>query len=265
MDLPRIYRMRKSWTFLAKYLFAAGGLLLVGWSLIGTEASPKHFLAGIPTILGYIAKMYPPDTSILERIWNPLGETFQIAIVAIVVSIIVATPLSFLGARNTTPNKFIYQAVKTVLGTLRGIPPLLYAIFLVAMVGLGPFAGTMALSLHVIGALGRYFSEAVENINPDVINAAKAAGSNKIKTIIHTIIPELKVLFLGYILYYFESNIRNSTTLGLVGAGGIGLLLITSIHLFKYHEVGTIMLVIVSIIIIMDRLSFVLRSKLIRG
>ena len=133
------------------------------------------------------------------------------------------------------------------------------------MVGLGPFAGTIALSLHVIGALGRYCSEAVENINPEILDAAKATGSNKLKTIIHVIIPELRVLFLGYILYYFESNIRNATTLGLVGAGGIGLLLITNIHLFRYNNVGTIMLVIIALIIVLDRLSFMARTKLIRG
>jgi phosphonate transport system permease protein len=97
------------------------------------------------------------------------------------------------------------------------------------------------------------------------MDSARSAGASKLKVIIYIIIPELKALFLGYILYYFESNIRNATTLGLVGAGGIGLLLIMDIHLFRYHEVCTIMLIIIVLIIVMDRLSFMARQRLIKG
>ena len=257
--------MRKSLIFLLKFTAAIGIVAGLIWTAYGAEVSPRNFVLGIPTIIEYLYDMMPPSTSILSRIGNPLLETFQIALVAIIASSIIGIPSSFLAARNLSPNILIYQSMRTILGTLRGIPPLLYAVFLVAMVGLGPFAGVMALTLHVIGALGRYCSEAIENINPEIIDAAKSAGANKLKIITYIVIPELRVLFLGYILYYFESNIRNATTLGLVGAGGIGLLLIINIHLFKYHEVCTIMLIIIALIIIMDRLSFMARQKLIKG
>lgn len=265
MDLLVSSQMKKSLTFLLKFIIIAGIISALIWIAYGAEVSPRNFVLGIPTMARYVWGMFPPSTEVLGKIGNPLLETFQIAIVAIIASTVIGIPLSFLAARNLTPNLIVYQTMRTLLGTMRGIPPMLYAVFLVAMVGLGPFAGTMALTLSTIGKLGRYCSEAIENIDADITNSAKAAGANKAKTIWYVVIPELKALFLGYILYYFESNIRDATTLGLVGAGGIGLLLIIEIHLFKYHEVGTIMLIIIALIIIMDRLSFIARQKLIKG
>ena len=209
--------------------------------------------------------MIPPDSSVLPKLWQPLAETFQIAIIAIIFSTIIGLPFSFFAAKNIMPNVTIYRVARATLGILRGIPPLLYAMLFVSMVGLGPFAGVLALTFHCIGAMGRFFSEAIENINPEIINVGKAAGANKLKIAIHIIIPELGALIIGYILYYFEYNVRTSTILGLVGAGGIGLHLMTGIHLFRYGEVATIMLVIVSVITTMDWLSTMVRTRIIKG
>jgi phosphonate transport system permease protein len=235
------------------------------WAAEGAEVSVTNIVTGVPNIIDYLSSMIPPDADILSRLGGPLAETFQIAIMAIIFSSLVSLPVSFLAAKNIMPNRVIYQTTRTILNTLRGIPPLLYALLFVAMVGLGPFAGVLALTLHCIGAMGRFFSEAIENINPEVINVVKATGANKIQIITHAIIPELGALIVGYILYYFEYNVRTSTVLGLVGAGGIGLPLMTSIHLFKYGEVATIILVIIVIITIMDRLSTMVRTKIIKG
>lgn len=259
------YQKIKSWKSLRNYAITLALIAIIVWAIKGAEVSTTKFVTGIPNIIGYLNRMVPPDSHILTRIGQPLTETLQIAIVAIIFASIIALPFSFLAARNIMSNGIIYQAARTILGILRGIPPLLYAILLVSMVGLGPFAGVLALTLHVIGALGRFLSEAVENINPEVIDAAKAAGANKVKIIIHAVIPELGALILGYILYYFEYNVRTSTILGLVGAGGIGLQLMISIHLFKYGEVATIMLVIIAVIVAMDKLSMMARTRLIRG
>lgn len=257
--------MRKLWKSSLKYLIFLGLVAIVVWALKGAEVSLVNIIEGIPNIFGYLARMIPPDGSILFRLGKSLAETFQIAISAIILAIVIALPFSFLSARNVMSNGIVYQTTRSILGVLRGIPPLLYALLFVSMVGLGPFAGVLALTLHCVGALGRYFSEAVENINPEIMNAAKATGANKVKVIVHAIIPELVALFVGYILYYFEYNVRTSTILGLVGAGGIGLQLMISIHLFKYGEVATIMLIIIAIIIILDRLSVMTRTRLIRG
>lgn len=259
------YQKRKSWKYLRKYTITLVLIAIVVWAMRGAEVSTMKFITGIPNIIDYLNRMVPPDSHILTKIVQPLAETFQIAVVAIIFASIIALPFSFLAARNIMSNGVIYQTARTILGILRGIPPLLYAILLVSMVGLGPFAGVLALTLHVIGGLGRFLAEAVENINPEVIDAAKATGANKVKIIIHAVIPELGALILGYILYFFEYNVRTSTILGLVGAGGIGLQLMISIHLFKYSEVATIMLVIIAIIVIMDKLSMIARTRLIKG
>ena len=257
--------MRRLWTYLLKYLAFIALIAIVVWAIRGAEVSIANIVTGVPNILDYLGRMIPPSGSILSKLGQPLAETFQIAIMAIIFATIVALPFSFLAARNIMPNGVIYQTARAILGILRGIPPLLYALLFVSMVGLGPFAGVLALTCHVVGAMGRFFSEAVENINPEIIDAAKASGANKVKTIVHAIIPELGALILGYILYYFEYSVRTGTVLGLVGAGGIGLPLMISIHLFKYGEVATILLVIIAIIVIMDRLSVMARTKFIKG
>jgi len=257
--------MRRFWKYSRKYLVFLATVVIIAWAVIGAEVSLANFVTGIPNILDYLGRMIPPSVGIFPKIWQPLAETFQIAIMATIFSTFIALPISFLAAKNIMPIEAIYQPTRAILGILRGIPPLLYALLFVSMVGLGPFAGVLALTLHCIGTLGRFFSEAVENINPEIVNAAKATGANKVKTIIHVIIPEVSALFLGYILYYFEYNVRTGTILGLVGAGGIGLQLMVSIHLFKYGDTATIMLVIVAVIVLMDRLSMMARAKLIRG
>ena len=115
--------MKKLWIYLLKYILGIGVVIFLLWCAVGAEVSPKHFILGIPTIARYLYSMVPPEGSILSEIGNPLGETFQIAVVSIVASVIIAIPLSFLGARNMAPNGFIYQVMRTVFGTLRGIPP----------------------------------------------------------------------------------------------------------------------------------------------
>ena len=233
------------------------------WAANGAEVRVSSFIEGFGDIANYLSRMVPPDLSILPKLLGPIIETFQIAIIAITIASIVALPISFLAARNTMPNGWIYQPVRTLLNTLRGIPPLLYALIFVSMVGLGQFAGVLALSAHCVGALGRFFAEAIENINPGIVNAAKATGANRIKIIIHAIIPELKAVIIGYILYFFEYNVRTSTVLGLVGAGGIGMQIMISIHLFRYQEVATILITIIIISTVMDRVSTYIREKII--
>lgn len=237
--------------------------MLVVWAADGADVSLANIFGGLPNIIEYLGRMIPPSGSILASIWSPLIETFQIAVVAIILTTIFALPASFMAAKNVMPIGVVYQVMRTVLGILRGIPPLLYAIIFVAMVGLGPFAGVLALVAHSIGAMGRFIAEAIENINPEIPNAAKATGANKLKIIIYAIVPEVRVLIFGYILYYFEYNVRTSTVLGLVGAGGIGFLLMTYLHLFQYPQVATILLVIVAVITVMDKGSAMVRERLV--
>jgi len=162
------------------------------------------------------------------------------------------------------PNKFVYHSIRTIFDVCRGINEIVWGLVFVSMVGLGPFPGTLALSAHVTGALGRYFSEAIETVDPEVIKAILSTGASKVKVIIRGIIPQVKPLFINYSLYYLENNFRAATVLGLVGAGGIGMELITSMRLFRNREVLTILVIMVTMVVLIDRISAYIRKRIVK-
>lgn len=173
--------------------------------------------------------------------------------------------LSFLAARNIMPYRPVYQATRTLFDACRGINEIVWALIFVSMVGLGPFPGVLALTVHLLGALGKYFSETIESVNQDLVTAIAATGANRIQTVYYGIVPQVKPLFIGYTFYYLEHSFRAATILGLVGAGGIGIELITSIRLFKSQEVLTTLIVMVVTVTLIDRLSAFVRMRLITG
>jgi phosphonate transport system permease protein len=234
------------------------------WSILGTKTSLGEFVSGLPYMADFVSRMFPPDFGIMDRLLFRAGETIQIAIMGVTFGSIVAMPLSFLAARNVMPSRVVYHSVRSLFDICRGVNEIVWALLFVSMVGLGPFPGVLALSVHVTGALGKYFSEAIENVNPEIVNGIIATGANKIQVIAHGIIPQIKPLFIGYFFYYFEHNIRAATVLGLVGAGGIGIELITSLRLFKYQEVSTIVAMMLIIVIAVDRLSAYVRKGVLR-
>jgi len=243
------------------------GLLIViiyYWALTGTDTSPTTFAKGLPFMADFLRRMFPPDISNLGRFLLKAIETLQMAIVGSTIGALIALPLSFLAARNIMPNKFIYHSIRTIFDVCRGINEIVWGLIFVSMVGLGPFPGVLGLAAHVTGALGRYFSESIETVDPEVIKAIISTGANKIQVIVRGIFPQVKPLFINYILYYLENNFRAATVLGLVGAGGIGMELLTSMRLFKNREVLTILIIMVSMITIIDRSSAYIRKKIVK-
>lgn len=234
------------------------------WALSGTDANPVNFVKGIPFMADFIARMFPPDINNLGRFLLKAVETLQMAIVGSSMGALIALPLSFLAARNVMPNKFIYHTVRTVFDICRGINEIVWGLIFVSMVGLGPFPGVLALTVHVTGALGRYFSESIETVDPETIKAIISTGANKIQVIVRGILPQVKPLFVNYALYYLENNFRAATVLGLVGAGGIGMELLTSMRLFRSQEVLTILIVMVLMVTAIDRISAYVRKKIVR-
>lgn len=239
-------------------------VLVYWWAIQGTNTSPEEFIKGIPFMVEFALRMFPPDFEILNLLVRGAEETLQIAVMGTTLGAIIAFPLSFLAARNVMPNRLIYHSTRTVFDICRGINEIVWALIFVSMVGLGAFPGVLALAVHLTGALGRYFSESIETVNPEVLKAIVATGANKIQIIVYGIIPEIKPLFINYVLYYFEHSVRAATILGLVGAGGIGMELITSMRLFKTHEVLTILIVMVLMVISIDRTSAYIRNKIVR-
>lgn len=238
--------------------------LIYWWAVSGTNSSLVDFIKGVPFMVDFIARMFPPDISNLGRFLSKAIETLQMAIVGSTLGALIALPLSFLAARNVMPNKFVYHAVRGIFDTCRGINEIVWGLIFVSMVGLGPFPGVLALTVHVTGALGRYFSESIETVDPEIIRSVISTGANKFQVIVRGIFPQVKPLFINYSLYYLENNFRAATVLGLVGAGGIGMELLTSMRLFRSQEVLTILIIMVLMVIAIDRFSAYIRKKIVR-
>ena len=240
-------------------------MAVVGACMVSTHVSPSVAIHGLPNVVQYLSGMWPVAWEKVPSLLGPLRESLEIAVVSIAWASIGALLLGLLGARNVSPWPWTYQAARFLLNTLRGIPSLLYALLFVSMVGLGAFPGVLGLVFHCVGALGRYFAEAFEAADVEPIEAAKVDGANRAQIVWYVLIPGVRHLLIGYILYYFEYCVRTSTLLGLVGAGGIGVPLLISLRMFRGGEVAAELLVILVTVFALDRMSAVIRHRVMGG
>ncbi len=206
---------------------------------------------------------------IKQRWWNNIFpqtvvgatlETVQMALAGTFTALIVAFPLGFLAARNTTPHPLVYHSVRTVLNLLRTVPDLALGLLFVAAVGLGAFAGTLALAIHTATVLGKLLSESVENIDEGVVEAIRATGAGYTQILSFAVLPQILPDLISFTLYRLETNIRAASVLGLIGAGGIGYLMNTSFRTFQYQEAAAIVLVLIALVMLVDYLSSRLRT-----
>jgi phosphonate transport system permease protein len=185
---------------------------------------------------------------------------------ATTLGIFLAGPLSFLGARNLmTHNKVgtsIYYSIRTLFNVLRSIEPLIMAILFAVWVGIGPFAGMLALGLHSTAALGKLFSEQIESIDPGPVEAITATGARPLQVVLYGVLPQVVPQFLALGFYRWDINVRMSTIIGFVGGGGIGFLLQQWINLLQYNQAGTALLAIAIVVISLDMISARLREKI---
>ncbi len=232
------------------------------WSALGTEFSVIKFIEGFDNAYDFIGRSLPPSLENAHRILPRLTETIGIALLGTTFGIIFAFPLAFMASRNIVKSPVICQAVRLVIDSFRGISEIVWAFLFVSAVGLGPFPGVLALAIHNAGALGKYFSETIEGIDPGIMEAVAAPGSNQVKLIARGIWPELRPLFTNYMFYYFEASVRQATILGVVGAGGIGLEFVIAIKHFKYPEAMTIVISMWLLVTITDRASAFVRKRI---
>jgi phosphonate transport system permease protein len=181
--------------------------------------------------------------------------------------IILAVPISFLAARNlmsaSPATLVIYYLTRTILNIVRSIEPLILAVIAIVVVGLGPFAGIVALTLHSIASLAKLYSEAIESIDPGPIEAIQATGANWLQSIMFAVLPQVIPPFVSFTIYRWDINVRMSTVIGLVGGGGIGYLLIQWIHLFDYKAAGIAVWFITMTVAILDYTSSEIRKRFI--
>ncbi len=203
-----------------------------------------------------------PDFSDWRLLIAQMWLTIQIALWGTFIAVLIAIPLGLAAARNISP-PFIRQPIRRLMDLLRSVPDLVIGTIFVVAVGLGPFAGVMALALNTGGVLGKLFSEAVEAIDKGPVEGVRATGAAPLQEIVWGVLPQVAPLWTSYALYRFESNSRAATVLGLIGAGGIGQVLFDSLNSFAYSRVSAIGLVIVLAVTAIDMLSQTIRSRLI--
>ena len=200
----------------------------------------------------------------LPKYLKLLFETFNMALLATIVGSALALFLSFLAAKNTSPNSLLFFTIRRMLEFFRGVPEIIFAILFVWVLGIGPLAGIIAMTLHTTGSLGKLFSEVHENSNDKPIEALKASGGNWLSEMKFGLLPQVLANLISYALLRFEINIRASTISGFVGAGGIGQELYLVINFNYYEEVSAIILLIILTVISIDLLSSYLRKNVIR-
>jgi phosphonate transport system permease protein len=231
------------------------------WAWRGIEMELALILNSAPHMADFLIRMMPPDWSVLATVQHAVAETLQMAIIGTTLGVILAFPLGFLAAGNVV-HPVPRALVRTLLNAIRSIPLIVYALFFVAAVGLGPLAGTLAMALYSAGMLGKFFSEAVEAVDPKPVEGVLATGAGRLQALRFGVLPQVWPHFMSYILYRLELNVREGTILGLVGAGGIGFYLTLYMRSFEYGRVATLTLIILVMIAAIDAISSHLRAKL---
>ncbi|MEA3474996.1 MAG: phosphonate ABC transporter, permease protein PhnE [Candidatus Cloacimonadota bacterium] len=247
--------------------FIVTGLLVtfvVGWNLV--EVDFIKFFMQFKNAGGIMSGIFDPNFDILTMSLTALAETIYLALLATVFAIPFAFVLSFFAARNLMPKTFIgntvYVIVRTIATIFRSIEALVWAIIFSVWVGIGPFAGMLALMIHSIAALTKLYSEQIENIDTGPVEAIKATGASTLQTWIYAIIPQIISPYLAFTIYRWDINVRMATIVGFVGGGGIGLLLLQQQQLLRWHNVGILIWLIALVVWIMDMLSAKIRAKL---
>jgi phosphonate transport system permease protein len=227
------------------------------------EIDPHRLWVGLPKLLHWMARAWPPDFSELDLLLFRAAQTVAMATVGTSLGIAIAAPLCLLAARNVTPERAIYHPARWLLDLLRGVDSFVFALLFVVAVGLGPFAGVLGIGLHSAGSTAKLWSEAIETIEPGPLEAVAMTGAGRLKIVFHALLPDVLPALLSTSLYIWEFNIRTSTVLGLVGAGGIGQDLKNAVDLLDFASLATILLIIVAMVTAIDQLSAWLRRRLI--
>jgi phosphonate transport system permease protein len=213
--------------------------------------------------VGIWAEFLEPNWAFIPETLGPMLETFQMAVIAAFVGCAVALPVSFLASRVTTPNLAAFLADRGLLAVIRAIPDILYALIFVAAVGIGPLAGMLALVFFNVGVVAKLLSETVDGVDPGPIEAARAAGGNRLQATRWAVLPQVLPNYVAYSLYTFELNIRASTVIGIVGAGGIGQLLNAQRAFFEYDNLAVIIVELFVLVFVIELLSIQLRRRLV--
>ena len=241
--------------------------LLLGLALYGfwrLEFSFARLGSGLGQIAHIVGMMFPPSPGTkLPLFLHALAETLAIALLGTLTAAVLAFPVGFLAAKNVVPNVFAHFAVRRFLDAIRGVDVLIWALIFINVVGLGPFAGILAIAVSDFGTFGKLFSEAVETADKRPVEGVVSTGGSDLHAVRFALLPEVFPVIASQVLYYFESNTRSATIIGIVGAGGIGLHLAEQIRVLEWDKVSFLILMILVTVAVIDWISSRLRLVII--
>jgi phosphonate transport system permease protein len=236
-------------------------------SFAATEFNLRRLVEGWPFLQDFLNRAWPPNPTVLQQVASQMLITVEIALIGTFLASLFAVPLSFLAARNLTQSNWFMRVLfvftRTFFNVDRGVDTLILALVFVAAVGLGPFAGILAMAIHSISDLGKLYSESIENVDKGPLEALESVGASGINVVRWAVLPQVLPLFLGFTLYRFEINFRVSIVLGLVGAGGIGYFIQEKMASGAYDQMVVAIIAIVLVVNIIDFASSWLRSRLV--
>ncbi|MCF6335670.1 MAG: phosphonate ABC transporter, permease protein PhnE [Spirochaetales bacterium] len=246
--------------FLRWFLIIMGAAYLI-YALNDMDLNFARMKTGWPRAVDFFQRMFPPDYTRWTMIYKGVFESLQMAIIATTISIILAIPLA-LGASANISNKFIYVIARAFIVVARSFPPILVAIILVKAFGFGPFPGILTLAFTALGFMGKLLAEAIENIDKGQVEAVRATGANWFKVQLYGVAPQVLPRYVGLSIYLLDINLRASTIIGIVGAGGIGGALFNAFHRYEYDTALAILIAIIAIVLLMEFISSKVRNRL---
>ncbi|HWW06522.1 phosphonate ABC transporter, permease protein PhnE [Collimonas sp.] len=232
-------------------------VLIASWK--GADMRPLELLRDGGNMGTYAASFFPPDFHEWRTYLQELLVTIQIAVWGTALAVVCAVPCGLLASSNIAP-AWVNQPVRRLMDAARAINEMVFAMLFVVAVGLGPFAGVLALFVATTGTLSKLFSEAVEAIDPQPVEGIRATGANALEEIVYGVLPQVMPLWISYVLYRFEANVRSATVVGMVGAGGIGVILWEVIRSFEYAQTCAVLIMIVVAVSVIDLVSSRLRK-----
>ncbi|MBU2486453.1 MAG: phosphonate ABC transporter, permease protein PhnE [Alphaproteobacteria bacterium] len=262
----KIWQLRNRNQTLARWAAYLAGVAVFMWCWQRiSDATTWFFVWDAPRIAADIGgRAWPPRWSYMDKLWGPLWDTLNMATLGTLLALVMAVPVAFLAARNTTPSAvFIRPIALFIIVATRSINSLIWALLLVAVIGPGVFAGLLAIAFRSIGFCAKLLYEAIEEIDHTQVEAITATGASRWQVMAYGIVPQIMPAFAGISVFRWDINIRESTVLGLVGAGGIGLQLQSSLNTLAWPQVTLILIVILAAVVIGEWVSAKVRGAII--
>jgi len=250
---------KRSWSSLALWAIV---FVLLGVTWRGADMRPFDLFSDSANMGTFARGFFPPNFTEWRTYVGEMWVTLAVALWGTALAIVCAVPFGLMSAHNLAPN-WVLHPVRRLMDACRAINEMVFAMLFIVAVGLGPFAGVLALWVHTTGVLAKLFAEAVEAIDPRPVEGVRATGASPLDEIIYGVLPQVMPLWISYALYRFESNVRSAMVVGMVGAGGIGVVLYEEIRSFDYQQTSAVLIMVIVVVTAIDLVSARLRARVI--